>query len=225
MKSLLALLAATALFPMAVRAQQTESPEAAAQNPTQASPAAAPAAPAASPAVSGSEAASVVPLPGEAVPSAPSLEKPLPLMPENIPPGAQPSGHHHGGNAGGGATPPKDTFGVESDIRGRIHFRVAEIQAQNEPRIQADWFAAHQTRNDPDRREALTKYYNDLTAEIVKIDPTVAHQADVRRIAAIDRLHYAHLGDEPPDQDPFAAAPPAAVESLNPPAQDTETGY
>jgi hypothetical protein len=225
MKSLLALLAAAALLPIAARAQ-TKAPEATALNPTQASPSATPA-PAASPAVSGSEAASVVPLPGEAIPATPALEKPLPLMPENIPPGAQSSGQHHhgaGGEAGGAATPAKDTFGVERDVRAHIHYRMAETQAENEPKIQADWYAAHQTRTDPDRRVALTKYYDDLTAEIVRIDPTVARQADLRHITAIDRLHYAHLGDQPPDQDPFAAPAPATQESQNPPTLDTDTG-
>ncbi len=226
MKSLLALLAAVALLPIAARAQQTQSPEAASLNPTQATPTPGPAG---SPALSGSEAASAVPLPGEAIPASPTLEKPLPLMPENIPSSGQ-GGHRKGGKSASGgepgaaATPPKSTLDVEQDIRVRIHLRIAQTQALNDPKIQADWYAAHQTRTDPDRRVALTKYYNDLAALIIKIDPSVAKQADARRQSAIDRLHYTHLGDEIPDVDPFATPPPPA-EGQNPPSPDTVSGY
>jgi hypothetical protein len=229
MKSLLALLAVLALLPMAARAQQTQSPEAQSQNPTAA--AAAPR-PASSPELSGSEAASTVPLPGQSVPASQSLEKPLPLMPETMPPGAaEPAGRHRkgaegqaGGAAGTSGTESKNTFDVEQDIRGRIHIRIAETQAENESRIQADWLAAHETRTDPARRAALTKYYTDLAAEIEKIDPTIIQQAESRKEAAIDRLHYAHLGDEPPDFDPYGTPAPAG-ESQNPPSQDTINGY
>jgi len=218
---------------MAARAQQTQSAEAQSQNPT---PAGAVPRPGSSPEISGSEAASAVPLPGEAVPAAPALEKPLPLMPENMPPGATgPSGRHgkggkgqSGGQAGGEAgtsgTASKNTFDVERDIRLRVHIRIAETQAENEPKIQADWLAAHETRTDPDRRTALTKYYTDLTAELEKIDPTVTQQVEARKVSAIDRLHYAHLGDEPPEFDPYGTPAPA-VENQNPPAQDAINGY
>jgi hypothetical protein len=228
MKSLLALLAAAALLPILAHAQQTESPEAQSQNPTQAG---AVPRPAGSPSLSGSEAASTVPLPGETLPASPALEKPLPLMPEDIGPnGAAPKGKHgkgaKGGNGqpGAAATPPKATFDVERDIRARIHIRLAETQAEREPQLLAEWYAAHQTTTDPDRRTALIKYYTDLAAAIVKIDPTVATQANNRKQAAIERLHNARLGDEPPPQDPFATPPPP-TESQNPPTPDTVDGY
>jgi hypothetical protein len=153
-------------------------------------------------------------------------------MPETIPSGsAGPSGRHgkgakaeSGGEAATSGTASKNTFDVERDIRLRVHLRMADTQAENDPKIQADWLAAHETRTDPDRRTALTRYYTDLTAEVEKIDPTIAQQADARKASAIDRLHYAHLGDEPPELDPFGTPPPPQ-EGQNPPSPDTVNGY
>lgn len=220
MKSLLLLLAIAAL-PLATHAQAPAGPAPApGASPTPAAPV-----------ITGSEAASGVPLPSETIPPAPALDKTLPLMPEQIPPSAQSEtgrGKHgkgkNAGEAGAGSTPATGTFAVEHSIRDRVNLRIAETKARNNARIQADWAAAHETRTDPDRQAAFTKYYTDLTALIIQIDPTVAEQANARFETTIARLHYNRLGDLPPDNDPFATPAPEA-QGPNPPANDTQSPF
>jgi hypothetical protein len=166
-------------------------------------------------------AASSVPLPG--MPTGPTLEKNLPLIPETAPSSHRGKGGKPGktGRSGPNASPgasPHDTFGVESDIRLRIHIREAQTRAANDPSVQADWVAAHNTRTDPERREALKVYYNHLYDKMIKIDPSIATLANARRQGSIDRMYYARLGDEVPDN-PFATPTPPA-EGKNPPAPD-----
>jgi len=224
MKSLLVLLAAAASLSLLALGQ-------AGTGSASPSPAAASPAPAAAPSLTGSAAASGVPLPGQ--PGGPVLDKPMPLMPEPIPSGDEAAGAGQPGRggrtrkSGPAASPggsPTNTFDVEQDIRIHIRIRKAETIASSDPQIEADWLAAHATRTDPDRRAAFTKYYNDLFARVARIDPTIAQRADLRRQDAIDRLHYTHLGDEPPELDPFATPPPAA-EGPNPPTTDLPPSF
>ncbi len=171
-------------------------------------------------------AASSVPLPGQ--PAGPTLEKNIPLIPEPGPYGAggpnggksgksRKSGRSHA-NASPGAS-PHGTFEVEQDIRLHIRIREAQTRAVNEPAIRADWVAAHETRTDPERRAALTVYYNHLYDRMIQLDPSIATLANVRRQSAIFRMHYARLGDIVQADDPFATPAPAAG-GKNPPLSD-----
>jgi hypothetical protein len=99
----------------------------------------------------------------------------------------------------------------------RIRMRDAQTRADNDPAVQADWVAVHNTRTDPARREALKVYYNHLYDRMIQIDPLIAAVANARRQAAITRMYYTRLGDEAPDN-PFATpAPSSDTEGQNPP--------
>jgi hypothetical protein len=217
MKSLLVLLAVAASVSLLALAQSgtesaSPSPASASSTPGAAPSAAAPAVPGGNP----GEAASSVPLPGQS--PGPALEKNLPLIPETAPSGSgKPRKSRGSGEAGPNASvAPKDTFGVEQDVRVRIHMREAETLAANDPKIQADWVAAHNTLGDPARRAALIAYYNHLFDRMIKIDPTIADRVNARREAVVARMHYTRLGDLVPDDNPYATPAPAA-EGKNPP--------
>jgi hypothetical protein len=176
-----------------------------------------------SPAATGPSATSV-PLPG--LPAGPSLDQNLPLIPETAPAGrgGKPrkggkSRKTHGAGPNGSASPsasPRDTFGVERDIRLRIRLREAQTRAVNDPAVQAYWVAAHNTHTDPARREALKVYYNHLYDRIIRIDPSVIELANSRRQSVITRMYYPRLGEQIPDN-PFATPIPAEIEGQNPP--------
>ena len=171
-------------------------------------------------------AASGVPLPAQpAQPAGPNLGPGMPLMPENMPAGPEKGGKGaKGKRSGPGARPspsgsPRNTFEVEEDIRMRIRMRRAETEAVNEPDIQAYWVAAHETRTDPARRDALKVYYDHLYDRMIKIDPVITTSANARRQALLARLVYARLGDLLPSDNPYATPIPA-VSGKNPPASD-----
>lgn len=218
MKSLLILLAAAGFaalpgFGQTLGASASPSPAASAPPPAAAAPAVSPA--------STGPAASSVPLPGQ--PSGPALENNLPLIPEPVP---AESGKSHKSKkddeAGAKASPagsPHDTFGVEQDIRTRIQMREAQTRAMSAPEIEAAWVTAHNTRTDPDRRAALTVYYNHLFDRMIQIDPTIATAVNLRREAILGRMHYGRLGDLLPAEDPYATPAPEA-EGPNPPSTD-----
>jgi hypothetical protein len=167
--------------------------------------------------------ASMVPLPAQGLPTPPAqnLEKNMPLIPQAVAPAAgKPGKAKKSGQLGANGSPaPRNTFAVESDIRIRVKLRIAETQAMDAPEMKAQWVAAHATKDDPDRRAALEKYYNHLYDRIIKIDPSITENANIRRTATIQRLHYSRLGDLPPSDDPYATPPPAS-EGVNPPVQD-----
>jgi hypothetical protein len=231
MKSLLVLLAVAASLSLLALAQSVE-PAVGSANPAPA--AGSPAPNAAAPSLSGSDAAAGVPISGQS--AGPTLEKPMPLMPETIPASSAPgksgkSGKggksRKAGGAGASASPgasPTGTFEVEQDIRLRIRIREAQTRALNDPDIQADWAAAHHTRSDPARRIALTLYYNHLYDRMSKIDPTIADRANARKQAAIARLYYVRLGEDAPSEDPFATPTPPA-EGPNPPSEDAPAPF
>ncbi len=218
MKSLLALFAAAAAASLLAFAQSAgPAPAAGSAPPPNANGSYVPPA-------STAPAASSVPLPGQ--PAGPSLEKNLPLMPETTPSGATRGGksgkskktgaaHAH---ASPGAS-PHGTFDVEQDIRLHIRIVQAQTRALSDPGIQADWVAAHQTRNDPARRAALTVYFNHLYDRMIQLDPSIADLANARRQTAIVRMHYARLGDIVPEDDPYATPAPAAS-GKNPPLNE-----
>jgi hypothetical protein len=216
MKSFLILLAAMAALAALGVASLPALAQSAGPSPAAASPTPAP-----TPAANTGASASSVPLPGQ--PSGPALEKSLPLMPEPLPAGAGSPGPRARGrksgkpNAAPGAS-PTNTFDVEQDIRLHIRIRQAETHVLNDPRTQADWVAAHETRTDPDRRAALTVYYNHLFDRMIKLDPTIADRVNARRQAVIIRMHYARLGDEPPSEDPFATPAPDTTGKNAPPS-------
>jgi hypothetical protein len=224
-KSLIVLLlAALASAPLLTLGQSYGPATALPQSPPVGSPSPEPTpAPGPSPATTG-PAATSVPLPG--LPAGPSLEQNVPLIPETAPSGrggkpgkSGKSRRRHGAGPNGSASPsasPRDTFGVERDIRLRIRLREAQTRAANEAAVLADWVAAHNTRNDPARREALKVYYNHLYDRIIQIDPSVMELANSRRQAAIGRMYYPRLGDQIPDN-PFATPVPAEIEGQNPP--------
>jgi hypothetical protein len=147
----------------------------------------------------------------------------MPLIPETAPPS---SGRRHGrksksrksgDDSGLDASPtPHDTFGVEQDIRLHIRIREAQTRAANDRSVQADWVAAHNTRTDPARREALKRYYNHLYDRMIQIDPSVTDLANFRRHAVIDRMYSSRLGEEAPDENAFAVPAPQD-EGKNPP--------
>ena len=90
--------------------------------------------------------------------------------------------------------------------------------------MQAEWAAAHATRTDPERRTALLAYYNRLYDRMLKMDPTIANNINIRRQAITARMHYARLGDLLPAEDPYATPTPAA-EGPNPPTVDTSPPF
>jgi hypothetical protein len=229
MKSLLLLLAAAAFVSAAVIGYAQTEGASANPSPAQGSPppdAAAPSPDNNSP----GGAASLVPLPAAPAPSpqpgTPALENNMPLIPETVTTGggkpgkggkSRKSGGSHA-NASPGSS-PHETFQVEEDIRVRVRLRQAQTEAMNAPEMQAEWAAAHSTRTDPQRRAALTDYYNHLYDRIIKIDPSIAANANLRRQAIITRMHYARLGDLPPSDDPYATPTPPAS-GKNPPSND-----
>ena len=162
------------------------------------------------------DAAATVPLPGQ--PTGPNLEKNLPLIPETVPPNPASAGP---GKPAPAASPQQAaTFQTEDDIRVRLRMRAAETRALNDPAIQADWAAAHNTRTDPERRTLLTVYYNDLYNRMLKLDPASAQRIEARRLSTLARMKYNRLGDEDNSENPFV--PPAPVPSgPNPPASDS----
>jgi hypothetical protein len=219
MKSLVVLLAAIASASLLALAQSVGPATAIPTTPAVGPPSPSPSP---SPAATGPSASSV-PLPG--LPTGPTLEKNLPLIPEAAPfgsPGAhgRKSGRsRRGGGSGPNASPgasPHDTFGVERDIRLRIRIREAQTRAANDPSVHADWVAAHNTHSDPQRREALKTYYNHLYDRMIQIDPSIAVLANARRQTDINRMYYVRLGEEAPEENPFATPAPAA-EGKNPP--------
>ena len=156
-----------------------------------------------------------MPLPGQ--PSGPTLQRNIPLIPENIPAGA-PRSSKHSGKTHPGATPKQfATFQSEETLRMRIRLREAQTRALNEPGIQADWATAHHTRTDPERRAKLTIYYNHLFDRMIKIDPSIAERANARRSAALARMKYTRLGEADISDNPFVQGVPA-VTGPNPPA-------
>jgi hypothetical protein len=178
--------------------------------------------PAPTPAAAGpiSPSAASVPIPGQN--SGQNLEGALPLVPETMPAGHR---HGHGKHGEGGANgepsaSPHGTFEVEQNIRLMIRFRQARTEAANDPAVQAQWEAAHRTRNDPARRAALTLYYNALFDRVAQLDPSVAAMAAETKQNCLDRMRYARLGDDgEPGDDPFAGPEPP-VEGRNPPIND-----
>lgn len=99
--------------------------------------------------------------------------------------------------------------------------RKANTVASNEPVVQADWDAAQSARADTDFRALMKVYYNHLFDEMIKVDPSLAMHINVRRQAAIDRLRYTRLGDQPEagTDDPFVA-PLQAPSGPNPPVSE-----
>jgi hypothetical protein len=164
------------------------------------------------------DAASNVPLPGQQS-SGPTLEKNVPLIPENIPSGAK-SARHSGKSAPAASPKVFATFATEKDIRGRVRLREAENRALNEPAIQADWAAAHRVPTDPERRKLLAVYYNHLFDRMIQLDPSIKERANLRRIAALARMKYTRLGDPDIADNPFVQGVPAST-GPNPPASET----
>jgi hypothetical protein len=159
--------------------------------------------------------------------AAPDLEQTMPLIPENMPAGSGKAGKggkgHRSGEPGARPSPsgsPKNTFEVEADIRTRVRLRNAETLAVNEPDIHAYWVAAHETRSDPARRAALTVYYNHLYDRMIKFDPTIATNANLRRQAILGRLVYARLGDLLPSDNPYATPVPDSMGKNPPPSEE-----
>jgi hypothetical protein len=142
-------------------------------------------------------------------------------MPENVP--ANPGASSGSGKSHPGASPHEfATFSTEDDIRARLRMRVAETQVLNLPAVQAEWYAAHHTPTDPERRALLTVYYNDLYSRMIKLDPTNAQRIEARRQSALARMKYTRLGDTDNSEDPFVP-PPAAPSGPNPPVSDAPT--
>ena len=221
MKSLLVLLFAAAFASVPALAQTSGPAPAPGSSVAPAAAATATPAPAvASPASAGNthEAASTVPLPGQS--TGPTLEKNIPLIPETAPAGAETASHRHGARPGG---TPHDTFGVEKDIRVRVHLRLAQTRAlKSDPGIEAEWTAAHAASTDPERRKLLALYYNHLYDRMAKIDPTIATEAANRKSIAIERMKYTRLGDLDNSEDPFVAPTPEPS-GPNPPATEAPT--
>jgi hypothetical protein len=164
------------------------------------------------------DAASNVPLPGQQS-SGPTLEKNIPLIPENLPSAGKSS--RHSAKSAPGATPKEfATFTTEKDIRGRIHLREAENRVLNEPATQADWDAAHRVPTDPERRKLLAVYYNHLFDRMIQLDPSIKERANLRRIAVLARMKYTRLGDPDIADNPFVQGVPAST-GPNPPANET----
>jgi len=227
MKSILLLLAAAAAAaaPLRLLAQAASpSPAGAAAaalfNPA---PAASPApsaigvpSPASSSSGAAHDAAVAVPLPGQ--PSGQTLEKNMPLIPEEAPP----SRRSHSGKARPGASPQEyATFQTEHDIGTRVRMRMAETRALNDPVVQADWVAAHAALTDTRRRALLTTYYTHLYDKMARIDPSLAERIATRKLATLARMKYTRLGDDDDNsENPFAPVPQAAS-GPNPPSSDT----
>jgi len=217
MKSLLLLAAAFA--PCLTLAQ------APALSPAGSSTPAAASSPSATPASAGNahDAASTVPLPGQA--SGPALEKNIPLIPETAPGTSRPS---HSGKAGsasaaGASASPHEfaTFAAEEDIRMRVHLRQAATRVLNDPTIQAEWAAAHRVPTDPQRRALLAIYYNHFYDLMIKLDPSVAVRANLRRQSSLSRLKYTRLGDTDNSEDPFVPVAPVVSGPNPPPPSDS----
>ena len=112
------------------------------------------------------------------------------------------------------------TFATEKDVRVRVHLRQAENHVLNDPAIQAEWDAAHRAPSQPERRTLLTAYYNHLYGDMIKLDPSIATLASVRRQAAIERMRYNRLGELDNSEDPFVSPTPEPS-GPNPPVPDT----
>jgi hypothetical protein len=221
MKSLLALLATAAAVPLLVLAQSV--PAGPGNGPAVANPNPAPAGPTGhgASATAPHDAAAGVPLPG--LPAGASLEKNLPLIPENAPGNPEPGGGGGSHRARPGASPKEfATFSTEEDIRSRLSMRIAQTRVLNEPNIQAQWAAAHNTRTDPEKRALLTIYYNHLYDRMIKLDPNDAQRIEARRQSTLARMKYTRLGDLDNSEDAFVAPTPIPS-GPNPPAQDSST--
>jgi hypothetical protein len=153
----------------------------------------------------------------------PALEKNLPLIPENAPGNPEPGGGGGSHRARPGASPKEfATFSTEEDIRSRLSMRIAQTRVLNEPNIQAQWAAAHNTRTDPEKRALLTIYYNHLYDRMIKLDPNDAQRIEARRQSTLARMKYTRLGDLDNSEDAFVAPTPIPS-GPNPPAQDSST--
>ncbi|MGA3172186.1 MAG: hypothetical protein ABSE62_14370 [Chthoniobacteraceae bacterium] len=214
---LLAAIAALAAL-VAIAQNPAPSPPVPAASPAPAAASPSPASPALpASATNPKEAAAVVPLPGQ--PAGPTLEKNIPLIPENMPAQAEASPHH--GRVRVGSTPRPSTFEAEKDIRIRIKLREAQTRAQNDPDIGAAWHAAQTAPNDPRRRELLAAYYNHLYDRTIKIDPSLTDHINARRTYEIDRLKYFRLGEDDSSiqaEDLYSA--PVEVPNPNPPGPE-----
>ena len=143
----------------------------------------------------------------------------MPLIPETAPSNPRSS---HAGKAHPGASPHEfATFQTEKDIRGRIRLREAETRVLNDPAIQAEWAAAHRATTEPEHRARLTVYYDHLYDRVIKLDPSVAVRAKVRKANAIARMKYTRLGDADNSENPFVAPAPSASGPNPPPPADS----
>lgn len=154
------------------------------------------------------DAAATVPLPDQT--GGPNLEKPIQLIPDNVP--SVPRPKHGGGKSHSSASAsqgPGNTFRAEVDLKSRIRMRQLYTRVLNEPETQSEWAAAHSVKTDPERRALLKTYYTHLYARMLKLDPSLAERIKARKANSLIRLQYPRLDAEaePAETDSGLAAP------------------
>ncbi len=198
------LLAVTAFLPLAALGQAS---------PPEAGPA--------QPGTTAKDAAATVPLPAQ--PASPGQEKPIQLIPDNVPNISKP-GRGRGGSGGGdtavegAATPgPSNTFRAEEDLKVRVRMRQARTHVLNEPITQEEWDAAHRVKTDPERRALLKIYYTNLYDRMLKYDSSLAERIHAQKTSTLLRLRYPRLEpDSDEDQSTLSGGGPMPEPGIPP---------
>jgi len=78
--------------------------------------------------------------------------------------------------------------------------------------------------SDPQRRSMLAEYYNHLYDRMIKLEPTLTAQVNMRRQISITRLKYIRIGEDDVsfNEDSIFAPAPEEPSGPNPP-QDENT--
>ena len=82
------------------------------------------------------------------------------------------------------------------DIADRIKFREAKTKALKDENIQEQWELSESAKNDPDKREALKKYYTLLYAKILKIDGSIKKLVSQRLKESLKQLDQSKVRPE-----------------------------
>jgi hypothetical protein len=100
----------------------------------------------------------------------------LPLIPEPVAPAPKPKP---------ASRKRSSTEQASDDLQTRIRLREAKTKALANPQLQVEWNRAHAARTQPERRELLRSYYEQLYSRMEKIDPTLKpRMAELRKSLA-----------------------------------------
>ncbi|GEM_PF-2935672 len=148
------------------------------------------------------------PLPGQEPQT--QLEKPITLMPDNVPSVDKPPSAEKTGQTAEEKLASSKTVKSEQDLKQRVRYREVKTMLMKNAALQEKRELVANAKTDPEKRDALRDYYQLLHDKIVATDASLKELADHRKSASISRLSQSRI-EQPGVNDEQEAAERAAA--------------